>query len=250
LSRDRDFEGRVAIVTGGSGGIGAACVEHLQKRGASVAVFDRNAEGSSTPTCFFRKVDISVEADVIQAVAQVTAYFGKPVDTLICMAAIFQYGEVHTTTAEEWDRVLGVNLKGTAFAVKAVIPAMREMKRGAIVMCSSITGTMAFPGFVPYSATKAAIIQMTRDIALDNGPYGIRVNCVAPGAIFTVATVAHANQQGIPVEEMVSSLSKDVSLRRIGQVDEIAKVALFLASDEASYVHGATLMADGGMQRK
>ena len=158
---------------------------------------------------------------------------------------------MHEATHADWARALSVNVVGTASCVKAVVPGMRRKGKGAIVLTSSITGTLAFPAFVPYSATKAAIIQMTRDIALDNGRHGLRVNCIAPGPIFTLGgTVAHAKMTGQDLSALCGDLAADVALKRMGEVAEVASAYAFLGSDDSSYVTGTTLQVDGGFFRK
>jgi meso-butanediol dehydrogenase / (S,S)-butanediol dehydrogenase / diacetyl reductase len=262
------FRGRRAVVTGGAGGIGEACVRQLAAEAASVAILDvaapevgialaRDVQASAAASgvtgiqILYVRCDVSDEAATAAAFEQAEHELGGGIDVLVCMAACFVYAQVHEATFADWDRAVGINIKGTAAAIKAVIPGMRERRRGAIVLTSSITATLAFPGFVPYSATKAAIIQMTRDIALDNGSYGIRVNCCAPGPIFTLGgTVAHASQQGMDLDKLCGDLAADVSLRRMGTVAECAKAVAFLASDDASYVTGTTLHVDGGFYRK
>ena len=146
--------------------------------------------------------------------------------------------------------MLAVNVKGTALAVRAALGPMRAARAGAIVLVSSITGSTAFPAFVPYSATKAAIKQMARDMALDNGVFGVRVNVVSYGPILTEGgTVAHAAREGRPLAELCEELSSAVALRRMGTVDEAARVVAFLASDEAAYITGADVPCDGGFSR-
>ena len=246
----------VAVVTGGAGGIGAATVRLLAARGLRVAILDVGvAAGAALAAelgeraAFFR-CDVSNESEVAAAFAAVAARWGARVDVLVTMAALFVYGRADTASAADWDSVCAVNIKGTALCCRAALPLMRAARRGAIVLVSSITGTTAFPSFVPYSATKAAIIQMARDMALDNGLYGIRVNCAAFGPILTEGgTVAHARKIGQPLDELCAELARDVALRRMGSVEEAARAVAFLASDEASYVSGASLAIDGGFCR-
>ncbi len=261
----RRFAGRLCAVTGGAGGIGEACARQLAAEGGRVAVFDilraegealaRELRAQGAAAAVFVECDVRDETAVPAALERARLALGgaggEAWDTLICMAANFVYREVHEATHADWDRALGVNIKGTATCVKAVLPGMRAARRGSVVLTSSITGNLAFPGFVPYSATKAALQQMTRDISLDNGAFGVRVNCVSPGPIFTLGgTVAHAKQQGIALEELSAGLAADVALRRMGTVREVALAAAFLASDDSAYVTGTTLHVDGGFFRK
>jgi NAD(P)-dependent dehydrogenase (short-subunit alcohol dehydrogenase family) len=265
----RRFAGRFCAVTGGAGGIGEGCARQLAAEGGRVAVFDiLTAQGEglvrelnsgvapgAPPVAVFVHCDISDEAAVPAAFERARLALGGAEggawDVLVCMAANFVYKEVHEATHKDWDRALSVNVRGTATTIKAVIPGMRAAGKGAVVLTSSITGNTAFPGFVPYSATKAALQQMTRDIALDNGSYGIRVNCAAPGPIFTLGgTVAHARQQGQDVAELCAGLSADVALRRMGTIREMAQAVAFLASEDAGYISGTTVHVDGGFFRK
>jgi 3alpha(or 20beta)-hydroxysteroid dehydrogenase len=258
-TESRRFHGLVCAVTGGSTGIGSGCVRQLVAEGGKVVIFDiLDDEGLALSkelgesNVIYSHCDITSEIGVEEAFQSALKRMNvEAFDVLICMAANFVYKEVHLATHEDWDRALHVNIKGTATTIKAVIPNMRKKGKGVIVVTSSITGTLAFPGFVPYSATKAAIIQMTRDISLDNGCYGIRINCVAPGPIFTNGgTVQHAKNSNIPLLEMCESLSKDVALRRMGRIKEVAKTVAFLASDDSSYITGSTIQCDGGFFRK
>jgi meso-butanediol dehydrogenase/(S,S)-butanediol dehydrogenase/diacetyl reductase len=249
------------IVVGGAGGIGSACTRLFASRGWKVAILDladtpkdtlakelNDTLGAGTSvsiTC-----DVSSEASVEAAFAQAYA-FCPNIASLVIMSASFQYGEVHTVTAKEWADVAAINIAGPALCAKQVILKFRERGSGSIVFTSSITANMAFPCFVPYSATKAGLQQMARDVALDNGKYGIRCNCIAPGPIFTQGgTVAHAHKIGVPVETICAELAAEVSLRRMGTVEECAKAVYFLASSESSYITGTTLHVDGGFQRK
>ena len=194
---------------------------------------------------------MSREPSIRAAFAAALAWSGGRLDSLVVMSASFQYGEVHTITAEQWAAVSAVNIAGPALCIKEAIPVFRARGGGSIVLTSSITANLAFPAFVPYSATKAALQQMVRDVALDNGRFGIRANCVAPGPIFTQGgTVAHAEKMGQPLEELCAELARDVSLRRMGTPEECAKAVFFLAGSEAAYVTGTTLHVDGGFTRK
>jgi NAD(P)-dependent dehydrogenase (short-subunit alcohol dehydrogenase family) len=252
---------QVLFCVGGAGGIGSACSRLFHARGWRVVVLDLAAssgaalaaelDGARAGSALFHAIDVSTEASVAAAFAAGLAFSGGACSALVVMSASFQYGEVHEVTEAQWEAVCATNLKGPALCLKQVIPAMRAAGRGAIVLTSSITARLAFPAFVPYSATKAALEQMARDVSLDNGRFGVRCNCVAPGPIFTQGgTVAHAGRMGQPVEELCAELAADVALRRMGRVEEVAKACYFLACEESSYVTGAVLHVDGGFCRK
>jgi NAD(P)-dependent dehydrogenase (short-subunit alcohol dehydrogenase family) len=255
---------QVLACVGGAGGIGSACSRIFASRGWRVVILDQetnrdgatlaaelNAGSGGPDTASFHAIDVSREASVAAAFSAALAFSRNRLDALVVMSASFQYGEVHTVTEVQWATVCAINVAGPALCMKYAIPVFREARRGSIVLTSSITANLAFPQFVPYSATKASLQQMARDVALDNGSFGIRCNCIAPGPIFTQGgTVAHADKIGQPLDELVADLARDVSLRRMGTAEECAKAVYFLASDDAAYVTGTTLHVDGGFFRK
>ncbi len=245
------------FIAGGAGGIGSACSRLFHARGYAVVILDLPSSSGAAlaaelgERAFFHPIDVSAEASVAAAFTAGLAFSGGRADALVVMSASFQYGEVHTVTESEWDAVCATNVKGPALCIKQLIPVFRAARAGAIVLTSSITANLAFPAFVPYSATKAALQQMVRDVALDNGAHGIRANCVAPGPIYTQGgTVAHAAKIGQPLDELCAELARDVALRRMGTADECAKAVFFLACEESAYVTGTTLHVDGGFSRK
>jgi NAD(P)-dependent dehydrogenase (short-subunit alcohol dehydrogenase family) len=260
----RRFAGKSVIVTGSAMGIGQGIAEAFLEEGANVAVVDRETaaadawvgEWASSHADWSNRAvvvpcDISKEEDVAKAVSTAAATFGG-LDVLVNNAAAFVYGTVETVTESDWDRVLSVNVKGAAFATKHALPLMRERiaKTGApgpnVVNISSISAFTAQEHFLPYSTTKAAILQMTRNIAIDVGKDGIRVNAVCPGPILTEATTRHAKGVGKTLEEVVADLTGHLILKRMGRVSEVASAVLFLASDDASFTTGNFLMVDGG----
>jgi len=149
-------------------------------------------------------------------------------------------------TVEEWRRSAGTNLVGTALVTKYAVEHMKQNKRGAIVNLGSISSFVAQPNFFVYSSTKAAILQMSRNMALDLGPYNIRVNCICPGTILTPASFRHMENVGLTLEQFNAEEGSRTFLGRAGQPREVACAILFLASDEASYITGASLIIDGG----
>jgi NAD(P)-dependent dehydrogenase (short-subunit alcohol dehydrogenase family) len=256
------FTRKVVAITGGLGGIGIATVRRFHAEGGNVLIFDivpfekaqdfvNELNTLRTNSAKYFQLDVSNENEVLSLFSSPAVLEYGPIDVLVTLAAVFTYGEVHLVNDSDWTKVLGINIKGTAFCCKAVLPSMRERRSGSIVLISSITGCTPFPAFVPYSATKAALFQMTKDIALDNGYLNVRINCVAPGPIFTHGgTAAHARSEGKELQTLVDELSKDVSLRRMGTIDECAAAIAFLASSEASFITGTVLHVDGGFSRK
>jgi len=243
----------VAIITGGGEGIGRATAERFAREGARVVVADRNAAAGGETVegirergrqATFVAADISQQADVERMVAETISAYGG-VDILVNNAAAFVLKGVEATR-EEWHRVLDVNIIGTAMCSHHASRYMREHGGGAIVNVSSISGFVAQPHFVTYSATKAAILQMTRNMALDLAPWGIRVNCVCPGTILTRASYDHMEQAGISEETFLATEGAKHMLGRVGQPHEVASAILFLASNEASFITGTHLMVDGG----
>ncbi len=248
------LQDKTAIVTGGANGIGRAICQLFAEEGARVAIGDIDVDGgreteesitSAGGEATFVETDVSKEANVQALVDSAVKAYGT-VDVLVNDAAAFVFGLVEDVTDDDWQRVFGVNVIGAAYCVKHVMPIMKEAGGGAIVNIASVSSFVAQPAFVPYNSSKGALIQLTRCLALDLAPYNIRVNCVCPGAISTQAAEQHRVFAGLEREEF-QKLAADASfLKRVGQPKEIAYGALFLASDEASFVTGTPLVIDGG----
>jgi 3-oxoacyl-[acyl-carrier protein] reductase len=238
--------GRVALVTGAGGGIGTATARRLAQEGAQVAVMDLGAEGVAATAAAIRAEggealallgDVTQAAVVQDIVRQVAERYGR-LDVLINNAGINRDAMAPKMTEDQWDAVLTVNLKGTFLCCQAVFPIMREQNDGRIVNTSSISAVGNI-GQANYAASKAGVIGLTRTLALEWARYGIRVNAVAPGGTETRMTA------GIPAhirEQLISRLP----LKRFAQPEEIAAVHAFLASDDASYLTGQCIFADGG----
>ncbi|HZP02109.1 MAG TPA: glucose 1-dehydrogenase [Terriglobia bacterium] len=248
------LQNRIAVITGAASGIGAATAIRFAEEGAAVCLADVDSEGGQAVArkieaakgkVMFREVDVSNETQVKGLMDSVVQEFGG-LDILVNNAAVFLYGTVETTTAEDWDRILGVNVKGYAFCAKHAVPHIRRRGGGAIVNVGSVSSFIAQPQFVPYSTTKGAIMQLTRCMAYDHAPDHIRVNCVCPGAIDTPATLRHARSVGKSKEQIVEDLKSVHLIKRLGEPREIANAILFAASDEASFMTGSALMVDGG----
>ena len=245
--------GKVAIVTGGAAGIGQATAILLAEEGAKVVVADLDeAAGAATVAqikaqngeALFVRTDISQERDAERVCAEAVKAFGK-LDILVNNAATFVLKGLEATI-DDWQRSLGVNVVGTAMVSRYAAEAMTRSGGGAIVNLGSISSFVAQPSFLTYSATKAALLQMTRNLAMDLAPFKIRVNCVCPGTILTQASRNHMERVGITLEEFVAAEGAKNLIERVGDPREVAYAILFLASDEASFITGAHLMVDGG----
>lgn len=231
-------------MTGAASGIGRACALQCAAEGARVVAVDINAEGL-TQLSNARAVptDVSNEASVAALAADVMRHEGA-VDALINNAAIFHGKTVEETTLEEWNRQMAVNVGGIFLTSKHFLPHLRA-RRGAIVNMSSANGYFVEPSCAGYCATKAAIIGLTKAMAIDHGKDGVRVNCICPGYIDTGLAQAYFEVQSDPARARAEA-GKLHALWRIGQPEEIARVAAFLASDDASFITGAAIAADGG----
>jgi len=244
-----EWAGRVAIVTGGASGIGAATAQEFAASGAVAVIFDINQAGGEQvadqlrahgQAAHFRRVDVS-DADACRdACAAVAAQLGR-IDFLVNNAVSFISKGLDVTTAD-WERSLGVNVRGYANMAQACFDAMRQTG-GAIVNVASVSGHVAQPNRWTYNACKGAILTMTKCQAMDLAPHGIRVNAVSPGWIWT-PEVAKAAIGGREKWEPV--WGRYHLLRRLGEPREVARAILFLCSDDASFITGAELPVDGG----
>jgi 2-dehydro-3-deoxy-L-rhamnonate dehydrogenase (NAD+) len=230
-----DFSGRTALVTGGASGIGAAAAARLRAGGAEVAVFDREpVEGYVSVTG-----DIASSADVGSAVAEVESALGR-IDVLVNSAGV--PGESLRTvdvTDEEWQRVFAINANGSFYMCRAVLPGMVERGYGRIVLLASIAGKEGNPMAAAYSASKAAVIAMTKAIGKDVAGTGVLVNCIAPAVIET-PILAGLSQQHLDY------MLERIPLGRMGRPDEVAALIAFLASEELSFSTGAAYDISGG----
>jgi NAD(P)-dependent dehydrogenase (short-subunit alcohol dehydrogenase family) len=245
--------GKVAIVTGGGIGIGRAICERFAAEGAIVVVAEVDANrgreaaesiGKNNGKARFIQTDIRNEESIKNCVAETVSTFGG-LHLLVNNAAAFVLKDVNAT-AEEWDLALSTNIRGTAFCVKHAVPEMKKVGGGAIVNLGSISSVLGQPSIMTYNATKGAILTMTKCMALDFGPDKVRVNCLCPGNIKTRALIDHMKSLGKSYEDTERELSPLNFLGRIGTPEEVAACALFLCSDDASYVTGAALFVDGG----
>ncbi len=248
------LEGRVALVTGGASGIGRAAAVRLAEAGARVAVVDLDEAGGRETVERLHQVggeaalivgDVSLDRHVQSAVNRVVERFGR-LDILFNNAGIIRRRTVLTLSEEDWDRVMAVNVKSIFLMSRAAIPVMQETAgRGSIINTGSGWGVTGGAEAVVYCASKAAVINMTRAMAIDHGPNGIRVNSVSPGDTDTGMLRQEARELGQPWA-LFESDSKDRPLARLGQPRDIADAVLFLASDLSVWVTGANIVVDGG----
>jgi 3-oxoacyl-[acyl-carrier protein] reductase len=237
------FNGKVALVTGGARGIGGATAARFAAEGARVAVTDLDFEGSEVDALQIR-CDVTSREDVEAAVAQTVAELGG-LDFLVTCAGITRDNLIHKLSDEDWDSVLATHLRGTFLAVQAAQRHMVEQKAGKMVLISS-TSALGNRGQTNYAAAKAGIQGMARTLSIELGPFGINVNCVAPGFIVTRMTEAIAERTGVDFEQIKAAASERAPLGRVGQPEEIASVIAFLCSDDASFVSGQVIYVRGG----
>lgn len=244
---------KVAIVTGSAKGIGWGIATVFVDEGAKVVVVDWDAEaGAATADelckgggeAIFVKCDVSNEEDVKAMIQTTLDRFGR-IDILVNNAGIGVYKSVLDASSEDWDRCLGVNLKGQFLCAKYAIPHMQKAGKGAIVNISSVHSFATVNGVAPYCASKGGITALTRNMAIDYGPT-IRVNSIAPGWVLTPLIQSIFDSYPDPAGQRASTESHQV-MKRIGRPEDIGKAAAFLASDDASFITGTQLYVDGGL---
>ena len=245
--------GKSAIVTGGAGGIGRATSLALAAEGARVAVVDLEQDAAEAVAAEIRAAggeaiafgaDVSAEPDVVRVVAAAAEQFGG-IDIAFNNAGIIRRTTAVETTVEEWDRVFGVNVRGIFLMCKHVVPIMAEKGAGSIINTGSGWGLKGGGQAISYCASKGAVVNMTRALAIDHGPQGIRVNSVNPGDVNTGMLRDEARQLGQETGSFLAEAA-DRPLRRMGEPEEIAAAVVWLASDESSYVTGSAMVVDGG----
>jgi len=242
------LQGKVAVVTGASRGIGKGIARILASEGARVLVVARGEAQGATAVEEIRqgggeaswfRADVSSWPEVQAVVQAATDRYGQ-LDILCSNAGVFPSARIENLTEADWDQVQAVNLKGTFFAVKACAARMRERQYGRIVLISSITGPVTgFPGWAHYAATKAGMLGFMRTAALELARDGITINAVLPGNIKTEGLAKLG-------EDYLKRMEMSIPLGKLGEVDDVGYAALFLASDEARFITGQTLVVDGG----
>lgn len=253
------LEGKTAIITGGGSGLGRASVLRFAAEGASVVVADRDVTAAETVATEVRSAGgsaLAVELDVTNLasnevmVAAALEQYGA-VDVLFANAGIPGNGNADTTTEDEFDRVIAVNLKGVWLSARAVLPHLVARGGGSIINQASMGGMIGLDGIFPYTAAKGAVIAMTKQMAIAHGPANIRVNAICPGTIPTPLVRAAREGSGAtiaPDQHLVldAEAAMRFPLRRLGVPDDVANLAVFLASDESNWISGGIFPVDGG----
>jgi len=247
------LEGKVALITGGTSGIGSATAVRFAAEGAAVAITGRNSERgmqvvkdivTNGGEALFIRSDVRSSEDCRDAVNQTLERFGK-IDVLFNNAGVFHPKSIPDCTEEEWDETIDSSLKGAFLMSKYVLPSMIERGSGSIIHTSSGWGILGGDKAAAYCAAKGGLVVMAKAMAIDHGPDGIRVNCVCPGDVMTPMLPEDAAKRGMSWDDYAIGATKR-PLGRIGTVDDIANAVLFLASDESSFVTGEALVVDGG----
>jgi NAD(P)-dependent dehydrogenase (short-subunit alcohol dehydrogenase family) len=246
--------GKVALVTGAGHGIGRGVALRFAEEGAQVGVLDRDGDACKAVAHEIQRAgaeslalvtDIANETQVDEAVTTLSTLMG-PITVLVNNAAVMPAGSVHETEPADFDRCIAVNLRGTYLVSRAVIPGMLAVGRGSIIHMASVTGILGLPGLAIYSATKGALIALARAMSTDYAGCGIRVNAVSPGTIDSPMLHNFIAAQSDP-DRIRRQFDQMHPIGRVGTIEEVANVCLFLASDEASFVTGANYQVDGGL---
>ncbi len=247
------LQGQVAIITGAGTGIGAATALLFAREGAKVVVADRSEENglealqaiqAAGGEVTFVQTDVSDPEQVDKLFEETLSRYGR-VDILVNNAGIYFQATVADTAGEQWHRLMSVNLHGAFYCSRAAVRAMRQSGGGKIVNVGSEAGLVVIPGQAAYNISKAAVIMLTKSMAVDHAPDSIRVNCVCPGTTFT-PLVAEALSRADDPEAARRALESSRPLNRLGRVEEIAEAVLYLASDVSAYATGSVLSIDGG----
>ncbi|MEO6523615.1 MAG: glucose 1-dehydrogenase [Mucilaginibacter sp.] len=246
------FENKIALITGSTQGIGAACALRLASEGADIILngrkYDERAEGlinqitAMGRRATFIAADVSASADVVKLIGDAIATYGT-LDILVNNAGVEKNHNFWEVTEEEYDFVMDTNLKGIFFGIQAFVKYCMGAKReGVVVNMSSVHEEIIFPHFAAYCASKGALKMLTRNLATELAPLNIRINNVAPGAISTPI-----NQSLMANPELLNNVLKNIPMKKLGKPEDVAAVVSFLASADAAYVTGSTYFVDGGL---
>ncbi|MDE0030595.1 MAG: SDR family NAD(P)-dependent oxidoreductase [Deltaproteobacteria bacterium] len=250
------LQNKAAFITGGGGGIGGATAMLFAEEGAGLAVVDRDGAAVEATAADIRArvpsadvlplaADLSDEAEARRTMAAAGAHFGG-LDILVNVAGIRVYGALADAEKDTWESILSVNLMATVHCCKAAVPLLRARSGGSIVNVSSVFGVTGRGGMGQYDVTKAAVVSLSRTLAIEEVGHGIRVNTVCPGPTITPFHIARAEARGVSEEELRRTGAQHTLMKRWGEPREVASTILFLASDESSFVTGTTLVVDGG----
>jgi 3-oxoacyl-[acyl-carrier protein] reductase len=242
------FQGKTALITGGARGIGAATAKRFADEGATVVVADFDKAAAEETAAAIGGVavacDVTSRADVEAAVATAVEHGGS-LDMLVTCAGIIRDNLLHKMSDEDFDAVIDTHLKGTFYAVRAAQKQMVGQKQGKMVLISS-TSALGNRGQTNYSTAKAGLQGMAKTLAIELGPFGVNVNCVAPGFIATAMTRQTAERIGVPFEQFQEYAAKEIPLRRVGQPEDVAATIAYLCSDDAGFVSGQVIYVRGG----
>jgi len=246
---------KVAVVTGAGAGIGEATAVRFAQEGARVLAVDIDKESvervvgnitSGGGEAAALEADVAIEENG-KLVADRCLELWSRYDILVNNAAVFRHRRVEDAVRDDWERVMSVNVMGTSFCSKYAVEAMKRQGSGSIVNIASINGLIAMADWMTYNASKAAIVEISKSMSLDLGPFNIRVNCICPGVTWTPALDRVFEEYQVEPEQAVQDfIAHRCHIKRFGRPEEIAAAILFAASDEASYMTGATLVVDGG----
>jgi NAD(P)-dependent dehydrogenase (short-subunit alcohol dehydrogenase family) len=254
-----ELEGQVAIITGAGRGIGRATALELARMGADIIVAELNRENAERTAFEVRGLgrrslvvptDVTSRKDLEPMVEQTRAEFGR-IDILVNNAGIYRAAEILDVTEEHWDAIMNINAKAVFFTTQAVLPTMIAQKRGAIVSLASMAGKIGSRNNLPYNASKAAVISMTKSLAVAHAADGIRANCVCPGFVETDMWTSVAREQGALLnqspEEFTRRQARRIPLGRMERPEDVANVIGFLVSPRSNYMTGQALSVDGGL---
>ena len=250
------LEGRAALITGAGSGIGRATAELFAGEGAQVAILDRDAPAATATASAISAsgaeahavvADVSSSREIADAVARAASLLGH-LDILYNNAGVGSTGSVADATEEDWDRCFAVNVKGTYLTSQAAIPHLEAAGGGSIINQASVAALVGIQGFAAYCAAKGAVVSLTRAMAIDFAPIGIRVNALCPGTVYTPLMEPLMRERGGgSIERGLEITAAKYPIGRLGTPMEIANAALFLASEDAAFVTGAIFTVDGGM---